>query len=182
MCIDDTECKLGLQLLTDPIGVDFLVGELGVEPLAARMLSEIVGISGVCNLLGAIKTAKFYGMGPDDVVVTVFTDAIDRYHSVMADLTGKFGPLDTSEARKRHYGIFLKVKLDYIQEGTVLNRERWHNLKYYTWVEQHGKSVEALDAQRSQSWWQDQQDLVHEVDDRLRKLRGVGVRHPHLET
>ena len=108
MCIDDMECKLGLQLLTDPIGVDFLVGELGVEPLAARMLSEIVGISGVCNLLGAIKTAKFYGMGPDDVVVTVFTDAIDRYHSVMADLTGKFGPL-TRPRQKRHYGIFLKV-------------------------------------------------------------------------
>ena len=45
----------------------------------------------------------------------------------------------------------------------MLNRERWLNLKYYTWVEQHGKPVEALNAQRSQSWWQDQQALVHEV-------------------
>ncbi|NLA59714.1 MAG: pyridoxal-phosphate dependent enzyme [Firmicutes bacterium] len=172
MCIDDMECKLGLQVLTDPVGVDFLVEELKVDPRDARKLSGIIGISGVCNLLGAIKTAKFYEMGPDDVVVTVFTDAIDRYHSVMAQLTEQFGRLNVSEARKRHYGIFMKAKLDYIQEGTVLNRERWLNLKYYTWVEQHGKPVEALNAQRSQSWWQDQQALVHEVDDRLRKARG----------
>jgi cysteine synthase A len=172
MCIDDMESKLGLQLLTDPVGVDFLVGELGVDPSAARKLSEILGISGVCNILGAIKTAKFYEMGPDDIVVTVFTDAIDRYHSVMGQITEQFGRFDTAKARNRHYGIFMKAKLDYIQEGTVLNRERWLNLKYYTWVEQHGKSVEALNAQRSQSWWRDQQALVYEVDERLKKARG----------
>ncbi len=172
MCIDDMECKLGLQLLTDPVGVDFLVNELGIDPSAAQTLSEIVGISGVCNLLGAIKTAKFYEMDPDDVVVTVFTDAIDRYHSVMAQITEQFGPFDAAKARNRHYGIFMKAGLDYIQEGTVLNRERWLNLKYYTWIEQHGKPVEALDAQRSQLWWRDQQALVHEVDERLRKARG----------
>jgi cysteine synthase A len=172
MCVDDMESKLGLQLLTDPVGVDFFIGELGVDPSVAQKLSEIIGISGVCNILGAIKTAKFYGMGSDDVVVTVFTDAIDRYHSVMAQITEQFGRFDISKARNRHYGIFMKAKLDYIQEGTVLNRERWLNLKYYTWVEQHGKSVEALNAQRSQSWWRDQQALVHEVDSRLMKARG----------
>ncbi|HHY76714.1 MAG TPA: pyridoxal-phosphate dependent enzyme [Firmicutes bacterium] len=171
MCIDDMECKLGLQLLTDPAGVDFLVGGLGVRPEDAQKLSGIIGISGVCNLLGAIKTAKFYDMGPDDVVVTVFTDGIDRYRSVVADLAKRFGRLDAPEARKRHYGIFVKAGLDYIQEGTALNRARWHNLKYFTWVEQHGKSVEALNAQKSPSWWEDQQALVCEIDEKLRKVR-----------
>jgi cysteine synthase A len=172
MCIDDTECKLGLQLLTDSIGALFLVRELGMDDAAVRKLSTIIGISGVCNLLGAIKAAKFYKMGPDDVVVTVFTDGIDRYRSVMAQVAEQFGTLSVAKAQSYHYGIFMKAKLDYIQEGTVLNRERWLNLKYYTWVEQHGKSVEDLNAQRSQSWWRDQQDLVHEVDNRLRKARG----------
>jgi hypothetical protein len=126
----------------------------------------------VCNVLGAIKTAKYYGYGPNDTVVTVLTDGIDRYHSVMDQITEKYGALSRAEAERRHRSIFLDAKLDYVQEGTVQNRERWFNLKYYTWVEQQGKTVEELNAQRSQSWWKDQQDKVEDVDARLLKARG----------
>ena len=44
-----------------------------------------MGISGVCNIIGAIKTAKFYDMNEKDVIVTVATDAMERYGSVMAN-------------------------------------------------------------------------------------------------
>lgn len=50
-------------------------------------------------------------------------------------------------------------------------RERWHNLKYYTWVEQQGKSVEELDAQRDPQWWINHQQRVQEIDTRLNALR-----------
>jgi cysteine synthase len=171
MCVDDMECKLGLQVLTDPVGKEFLTSQKGMDEEAAEKLSGIIGISGVCNILGAIKTAKHYNMGEDDVIVTVFTDAIDRYHSVMAQITEQFGALDSAKSQARVYGIFYRATTDYIQEGTVLNRDRWLNLKYYTWVEQLGKPVSELNAQRSQSWWRDQQALVPEVDKKLSAVR-----------
>ncbi len=163
-CVDDMQCKKGLQLFTDPAGSDFLVRELGIGEDAAATLSRIMGISGVCNLLGAIKTAKYYDFGPRDLVVTVATDAIDRYHSVMRDLDTAYGPLDGAEARARHRSIFATAGLDWLQEGTQLNRDRWHNLKYYTWVEQQGKSVAELDAQKDQDWWVGVQDRIPELD------------------
>ena len=68
--------------------------------------------------------------------------------------------------------IFHGQKLDWITEGTVENRERWHNLKYFTWVEQQGKTVAELDAQRSERWWAHQAALAGDVDRRLREVRG----------
>jgi len=49
-------------------------------------MSTLFGISGVCNVLGAIKTARFYGFGANDTIVTICTDNIDRYHSVMEEM------------------------------------------------------------------------------------------------
>ena len=40
----------------------------------------------------------------------------------------------------------LNLKLDNMQELTYQDRKRVHNLKYYTWVEQQGKTVEELNA------------------------------------
>lgn len=169
MCVDDMESKMGLQLLTDPIGMDYLV-KRGVDANEVLNLSTMFGISGVCNVLGAIKTAKYYRMGPKDTVVTVLTDGIDRYYSVMADLERRFGPMDETQAARRH-DIFRRVTTDYVQEGTVVNRDRWFNLKYYTWVEQQGKTVAELNAQKSQSWWESEQAKVAEVDELLKKAR-----------
>jgi hypothetical protein len=55
--------------------------------------------------------------------------------------------------------------------GTPDARERWHNLKYYTWVEQQGKTVEELDAQRDPEWWLAHQARVSEIDSRLTAAR-----------
>lgn len=171
MCIDDVECKKGLHLLSDPAGGEYLV-EAGVDPDHVRQISTLFGISGVCNLLGAIKTVKYYGLGPRDVVVTVATDGIDRYRSVMAEVARRYGPMDRARAAAYLEGIFRGVKLDWIQEGTWLNRQRWFNLKYYTWVEQQGKTVEELNAQRDPEWWAAHQEKVAEFDRLLRQARG----------
>jgi hypothetical protein len=135
------------------------------------MLGSIFGISGVCNLLGAIKTAKYYRLGKDDVVVTVCTDDVSRYHSVMKWLTEKEGVMDEAEATARMRGIFHGAGLDWIQEGTVHHRDRWHNLKYYTWVEQQGKTVEELDAQKDPAWWLEHQARVAEIDKLIEQKR-----------
>jgi cysteine synthase A len=171
MCIDDEECLLGLRLVSDPVGTAYLGGEAGLGKFAAR-LSTLLGISGVCNILGAIKTARWLGLGQDEAVVTIATDGFDRYPSVMRRLAERAGPLTRETAREHLARIFHGQKLDWIAEGTRENRERWHNLKYFTWVEQQGKTAEELDAQRSASWWSEEAAKAENVDRRLRETRG----------
>jgi len=173
MCIDDVECKKGLQLLIEESGWGVMKDRYGVPEDAVKKMSEIFGISGVCNVLGAIKTAKFYQLGKKDVIVTICTDAIDRYHTVMEDMTKTFGKMDEIEAAARLESIFLNQKLDWICEGTQEARDRWHNLKYYTWVEQQGKSVEKLNAQRTEEYWIEKQKHVEEVDRMIIKTRKI---------
>jgi cysteine synthase A len=171
MCIDDMACVRGLALLTNPVGQKALADRYGVPAADIDEMSQIFGISGVCNVLGAIKTAKHYKLGADDVVVTICTDAIDRYHSVMSWLEGAEGKMDESMAVGRVENTFRGQKLDTIQEGDRLARERWHNLKYYTWVEQQGKSIEELNAQRDPDWWHQHQEMVAEIDKRILEAR-----------
>lgn len=174
MCIDDVESKKGLQLLTEEPGWEVLVEKCGIAHPKIRKLSQIFGISGVCNVLGAIKTARFYALGKNDPIVTVCTDAMDRYHSVTAGMNQIYGPMDKAEAQVRLVSIFHGQKLDWIAEATRLERSRWHNLKYYTWVEQQGKTVEELDAQLGVEYWEGKQAKVAKTDRLIEAYRGNG--------
>jgi cysteine synthase A len=171
MCLDDIECKKGLQLLTEETGWNTMVKRFGVPQKAVEKMATLFGISGVCNVLGAIKTAKFYGMGKQDTIVTICTDNIDRYHSVMGEMTATYGKMDEAMATARA-DIFRNQKTDWIHEGTAAMRRQWHNLKYYTWVEQQGKTVEELNAQLDQAWWVKHQQMVGEIDAKLSAARG----------
>jgi cysteine synthase len=167
MCIDDRACVRGLQVFSEEAGLAALVERYGADAETVSRLHGLFGISGMCNLLGAIKTAKYYGFGKGQVVVTAAADSLDRYHSVMDGLRAENGALDTAAACGRIEGIFHAATPDYVADGTRHNRERWHNLKYYTWVEQQGKTVEELDAQRDPEWWLAHQAKVSEIDARL---------------
>ena len=148
MCLDDIACKKGLQLLTEPAGQRVLVERYGAPAAMVERLSTIFGISGVCNVLGAIKTAKHYRLGPSDVIATICTDAIDRYHSVMdGHAPSATAPSTKRAARPTSNPSSTAPTTDWIKDGTPDMRRQWHNLKYYTWVEQQGKTVEELDAQ-----------------------------------
>ncbi len=172
MCVDDVESKKGLQLLTEEAGWKALSDRYGVPEASIREMSEIMGISGVCNVLAAIKTAKFYQLREGDSIFTIATDTMDRYHSVMKQLDETYGPMDETEAAVRAAAIFHKAGTDWIREGTRHAKQCWFNLKYYTWVEQQGKTIEQLDAQRDPEFWLAEQAKVEEVDRRLRELRG----------
>ena len=166
MCLDDIECKKGLQLLVEEPGMELLT-HIGVPEAKVKQLASIFGISGVCNVLGAIKTAKFYDFGSKDVIVTICTDTITRYYSVMDEMTETYGKMDKAEALARLKSVFYGAKTDWIHESTTDMRKQWHNLKYYTWVEQQGKSVEELNAQKNQEWWIKHQEMVPELDKRI---------------
>ncbi len=176
MCIDDIECKKGLQVFAEETGRQTLINRYKMDAALVEKLGPLFGISGICNILGAIKTARYYNMGKDDVIVTVATDALDRYHSVMDSMAECYGHLDEAETVGRVESIFKGMRTDWIMPGTPEARERWHNLKYYTWVEQQGKSVEELDAQRDPAWWAEHQQRVQAIDARLAALREADTR------
>ena len=69
------------------------------RPRAA--LSTLLGVSGVCNILGAIRTARWLGLGKDDAVVTVATDGLDRYPSVLRRLEKTDGAAHAREGARR---------------------------------------------------------------------------------
>jgi len=175
MLIDDLECKKGLQLFAEEDAKRALVDDLGIPQESVDYLSTRLGISSLCNIYGAIKTVKHYGFGPDDLVVTVATDGLDRYWSVMGAMQRTYGAIGRTEAVARVRSLFHGQKTDLIWDGTAENRARWHNLKYYTWVEQQGRTVEELDAQRDPAWWEEHQQRVSQIDERLVEYRAA---HP----
>ena len=114
----------------------------------AETLSKLswLGISGIANVLCCIKMAKYYELTEDDVVVTVLTDSAVMYGSRIQELNDQYGAYNAHEAAMDHALHMLGLKLDNMQELTYADRKRVHNLKYYTWVEQQGKTVEELNA------------------------------------
>ena len=160
VCVDDQECLDGLQLLQE--GTATLASE-GVDEGLARSLVGVFGISGVCNVLASIKAARHYGLGAGEVVVTVATDGFDRYPSVVRRVDAAQGAM-TVDAARRRLSIFRGQKSDWILEGTHHERRRWHNQKYFTWVEQQGKSIAELWAQEDPAFWQAQQERAREID------------------
>ncbi len=168
LCIDDLECLEGLQLLQE--GTATLEAE-GVDPELARSWVGFFGVSGVCNVLGAIRAARHYGLSPRQAVVTVATDGFDRYPSVLRRLDEEEGGMDGERARRR-LEVFRARDSAWRLEGTPENRRRWHNQKYFTWVEQQGKAVEELRAQEDPAWWVSHQERAGQIDARIRERRG----------
>jgi cysteine synthase len=168
VCVDDLECLRGLRLLHQ--GAAALAAE-GVPAAQAQAWVDVFGISGVCNVLGAIKAARYYGLGPRQAVVTVATDGFDRYPSVLERLAREDGPFGP-EAAARGLQVFRGQKGDWILEGTREVRRRWHNQKYFTWVEQQGKTVAELRAQEDPAFWTAQQERAAEIDRAILARRG----------
>lgn len=169
LCIDDLQCLLGLQLLEE--GGDLLAAELGLDAELLASWRGTFGISGVCNVLGAIQTARALRLGRGAVVVTVATDGFDRYPSVLRKLDAERGPMTADEARRR-IRLFTDARPEMLLEGTPTTRQRWHNQKYFTWVEQQGKTVQELEALRTPEFWRRAQLRVAEIDASLRAARG----------
>ncbi len=167
--VDDMDSKKGLQLLVDETGKAYLKEIMGEE--VVEYLADKFGISGIANIIGSIKMAKYYNLKEGDNIITIATDAIDRYWSVMKQLDEQFGKMDRAEAKSRHERIFLGQELSGIFEEDKWTRERWHNLKYYTWVEQQGKTVEELNAQKEQDYWIEKQKEIEKIDKLLKEYR-----------
>jgi cysteine synthase A len=168
VCVDDMSCIRGLQLLQE--GSESLRDHLGLDPQWLASIDGVFGISGVCNILAAIQTAKHLGLGEDDPIYTVATDGFDRYPSVMRRLDGQEGEQTDAVARDR-MGIFREQSPQMVLDGSPEVQRRWHNQKYFTWVEQQGMDVSQLNALSDQNFWAAEAAKVPELDAATLALR-----------
>jgi cysteine synthase len=151
--IDDEDCMRILRLFNEPAGRKHLAS-LGVKPSELESL-PLVGISGVCNLLAAIKAAKHFEFTEQDVIFTVFTDSTELYGSRVEELKKERGAYRAQDAIADFAGPLAHQSVDYFKELTFPERKALHNLKYYTWVEQQGKACEELNAQWNPDYWRE---------------------------
>jgi cysteine synthase A len=142
--IDDEHTMRLLRLFNEPVGREYLISK-GVDENVVNKL-DLLGISCICNVLTAIKMAKYYELTEDDIVMTVFTDSEAMYTSRLAELTAERGAYTRDDA-VADYEMLQQISTDYLLELRYEDKKRIHNLKYYTWVEQQGKTYDEINAQ-----------------------------------
>jgi cysteine synthase len=156
--------QLGILFNTE-VGHAYLAGRRGVPQQTIDDLSAL-GLSSICNVLAAIKTAKYYEMGPDDVIVTVATDGAAMYNSEKAmalarDFAGGFDDVAAGEVFGEH---LLGATTDHLLELSREDRERIFNLGYFTWVEQQDVPIEEFRVRKDQKFWIDMRTIVTDWD------------------
>jgi cysteine synthase len=142
-------------------GVEFLRARRGVPEDVLRSLNAF-GLSSICNILAAVKTAKYLRLGPDDVVMTVATDGAGMYGSERERIAARDFPdgFDVADAAEVFGRWMLGTGPDDLLETTLADRNRIFNLGYYTWVEQQGVPLADFEARRDQRFWTGLRDLL----------------------
>ena len=167
MAVDDEVPIQMIRLFNEPEGRKYLA-QMGVDQGLVDKLDQ-VGISGAANIASAIKMAKWYEWGEGDAVVTVLTDSMELYGSRLSELTAERGEYTARDAAVGYHQYIQGLTTDYTEELTYPERKRVHNLKYYTWVEQQGKTYDEIQRQ----WYQkDYWTRVHEQVDAIDALIG----------
>ena len=158
-------------------GRAFLANERGVDEALLAALPDF-GLSSICNLLGAIKTSKTLGLGPNDMIATVATDGSELYVSEMAKARARFfaGGTNESAVAKAIAEHLDNTNSDHTLVLSEVDRNRIFNLGYFTWVEQQGVTVEEFEARRSQDFWRGLRPHFAAWDSRIQELnRETGV-------
>jgi cysteine synthase A len=161
--IDDQDCMDVYRLFNEPDGKAYLKS-IGLTDQQLKDL-ELFGISGIGNMLSAIKMAKYYEMDENDVVFTILTDSTVMYTSRLAELDAKQGKFSLTEAARVHSGALLHQSIANALELGYYDRLRIHNLKYYTWVEQQGKTYAEIQAQwYDRDYWKQIPAMADKID------------------
>jgi cysteine synthase len=151
MVIHDDDCVIGLDLIE------------------RTNLKGVFGISGVCNILGAIRLARHLQLGREDNVVTIATDGFDRYPSVLADLQRRRGVTPASAFEEVFHGGSREDILDVRPRG---EKQRLFEYKKNVWSG-FGYTSEYLARMESQSFWDAEFAAIDEIDCKLESARNL---------
>ncbi|MBU1075803.1 MAG: pyridoxal-phosphate dependent enzyme [Spirochaetes bacterium] len=142
---DDNDCMNLVRLFNEPEGRNYLLKQGIKEELISKL--DLLGISSIGNVVCAIKFAKYFELTGQDHVLTLWTDSMELYGSRMKEMREELGAYTKEDAIKDFHRHLMGIKIDNMLELTYYDKLRIHNLKYYTWIEQQGSSLEELNQQ-----------------------------------
>jgi len=151
IAVDDEKAMRVLRLFNEKKGKALLQKE-GVNPELINQL-DLLGISGVGNLLAAVKFAKYNELTEKDYLVTIATDSMQLYGSRLQELEDARGTYSDADA-ERDRELLNSTTHDNTKEMNYYDKKAIHNLKYFTWIEQQAKELKELNAQ-----WYDHEDF-----------------------
>ncbi|HHH28905.1 MAG TPA: pyridoxal-phosphate dependent enzyme [Polyangiaceae bacterium] len=164
MAIDDNATMDLGRLFNEPAGRAYLAKQGVPQELIGKL--DQLGFSGISNLLGAIKLARWYEMDERDVVMTVFTDSMELYQSRIDELREERGELTEADAAGAYHRWLMGQSTDHVIELSYPERKRVHNLKYFTWVEQQGRTYEEIQRQwYDDAYWNDIPAVASQLDE-----------------
>jgi cysteine synthase len=162
--IDDNSVVQIVRLFNEPEGKQYLAKKGVPEQIIQNL--HLFGHSGIANMLTAIKFAKYYELTEDDIVLAVLTDSVELYDSRIVEYREQFGEFTSHDAAEVYASALMGESTDNLVELTYQDRKRVHNLKYYTWVEQQGKTYnEIMDQWYDKDYWTGFQSQLEEIDE-----------------
>ncbi|MBN1947045.1 MAG: pyridoxal-phosphate dependent enzyme [Bradymonadales bacterium] len=175
--IDDQQTVDLMRLFNEEPGREYLLSQ-GISPALIEQL-DLLGFSSICNLVAAIKAAKYYELTGRDVLMTVLTDSMELYSSRIVEYREQYGPY-TRDLAAHHFARWLEgIGIDHLKELSYYDRKALHNLKYFTWVEQQGRTVEELNQLWDPDFWAETwhqtdewDELIRDFNERTGLLRG----------
>jgi cysteine synthase len=163
VAIDDNAVVNLARLFNEPAGRAFLVKQ-GV-PVDTVTQLDLLGFSGISNVLTAIKTARYYEMDENDIMLTVLTDSMELYQSRLVEMHVQYGEYNHTDAAIDYARWILGESTDNMLELRYTDRRRVHQLKYFTWVEQQGRTYDEIQAQwYDKDYWTNVQRQIPEID------------------
>jgi cysteine synthase len=177
VAIDDNAVVNLSRLFNEPAGRAYLVKSGVPENIVSNL--DLMGFSGISNVLSAIKMAKYYELGEHDIILTILTDSMELYVSRLQEMLIEFGEYTENKASADFARYMLGESTDNLLELTFPDRKRVHNLKYFTWVEQQAKTYhEIQDQWYEPDYWKDVQTQVEEIDHLIEEFNAdAGVGH-----
>jgi cysteine synthase len=167
--IDDNAVVNISRLFNEKAGRELLVNKDVPEDLVSEL--GLLGFSGIANMLSAIKMAKYYELGSNEIILTVLTDSMDLYQSRLREMHEEFGEYSEVDAAEDFSRYLMGERTDNLLDLSYQDRHRIHNLKYFTWVEQQGKTFEEITEQwYNQEYWTGIQSQVDEMDELINEF------------
>jgi cysteine synthase len=173
--IDDNAVVNLARLFNEESGRAYLVQKGVPEAVVSRL--DLLGFSGISNVLSCIKTAKYFEMDANDVLLTVLTDSMELYRSRLHEMRQESGDYTEAAAAADHARYLQGQSTDNMLELRYPDRRRVHNLKYYTWVEQQGRTYDEIQRQwHEPTYWTDVQKQANQIDELILDFnREVGL-------
>lgn len=170
--IIDDDCVRGLEVIHE--GTDTLVAH-GVDRKTAEFMTDLFGVSGICNILGAIKMAKYLKLGPEDNVVTIATDSFDRYDSVIENLKSRELEVTPHVLDRWFLDVFAGADTSKILDTRGKEaKEKLFKQKEDDWLK-FGYSKAYLDSMKDMKFWDDEYNKIHEYDKKIMEMRGKEI-------